>query len=185
MRASNSDHDGQQDLLLKRAARIVRRCARRWNVAQLLQTPPTIKVSTRLKRRLAVASPLKNRVHFNVCLLECDIGFIEEIVCHEVAHLVAYLIHGPRIKPHGKEWRELVIAAGHRPVVRYKTLSWSQSGAASVSPKTMYVHTCPACHFSRRAKRAMRQWRCPVCRALGLEGHLCITTVPVREKGNG
>ena len=31
--------------------------------------------------------------------------FVEEVVPHEVAHLIAYSHYGSKIKPHGKEWK--------------------------------------------------------------------------------
>lgn len=34
--------------------------------------------------------------------------FIEEVVPHEVAHLVAYCHYGKRIRPHGKHWQDIM-----------------------------------------------------------------------------
>lgn len=35
-------------------------------------------------------------------------AFIEDTVPHELAHLVAYAMHGGRIRPHGPQWRALM-----------------------------------------------------------------------------
>lgn len=58
----------------------------------------------------------------------------------------------------------------------------SASPAAAMSaPRVLYTHTCPVCHFSRTARRAMPSWRCPECTAAGLDGELRIQSVPARN----
>lgn len=54
-----------------------------------------------------------DRIRFNlVLLLENKVDFIATIVPHEVAHLVAYSVHGTKrpngvkLPPHGREWSE-------------------------------------------------------------------------------
>ncbi len=34
--------------------------------------------------------------------------FLQRTIPHEVAHLVAYQVHGIRIKPHGNEWKSIM-----------------------------------------------------------------------------
>lgn len=34
--------------------------------------------------------------------------FVDEVVPHECAHLVAYAMHGMKIKPHGVEWKAIM-----------------------------------------------------------------------------
>jgi SprT protein len=41
-------------------------------------------------------------------LIDHGDAFIERTVPHEVAHLVARHLHGASIRPHGKEWREIM-----------------------------------------------------------------------------
>jgi SprT protein len=48
-------------------------------------------------------------------LLENPGAFIAETVPHEVAHLIAFLRHGPRIRPHGPEWRAIMEQLGAVP----------------------------------------------------------------------
>jgi ribosomal protein L37AE/L43A len=54
--------------------------------------------------------------------------------------------------------------------------------AAETSPRLLYTHTCPVCHFSRTARRAMPSWRCPECTAAGLGGELQVQSVPARTR---
>ena len=42
--------------------------------------------------------------------------FLSQTLPHEVAHLVARRIHGPRIRPHGKEWRAVMTFFGAAPL---------------------------------------------------------------------
>lgn len=46
------------------------------------------------------------RLRFNSYLLEAyGDEFIDQVVPHECAHLVAYRVYGSQIKPHGAQWR--------------------------------------------------------------------------------
>lgn len=52
-------------------------------------------------------------IRYNQTLLqENGEAFIQRTVPHEVAHLVARELHGPSIKPHGKQWREIMAFFG-------------------------------------------------------------------------
>ena len=52
-------------------------------------------------------------IRYNRTLLnENGDAFIQRTVPHEVAHLVARELHGPAIKPHGNEWREIMAFFG-------------------------------------------------------------------------
>ena len=41
--------------------------------------------------------------------------FITQTLPHEFAHLVTYHLHGPRVRPHGPEWRRVVTLLGGKP----------------------------------------------------------------------
>ena len=59
----------------------------------------------------------KNKIRFNRDLLEkYTDDFISQTVPHEFAHLVAYTKFGRRIKPHGAEWKSVMVALGVKPV---------------------------------------------------------------------
>ena len=50
----------------------------------------------------------RNMIKFNVVLfLNNQQEFIENVVPHEVAHLIAFQLYG-RVKPHGKEWQTIM-----------------------------------------------------------------------------
>ena len=58
----------------------------------------------------------QNKIRFNLDLLEkYTHEFVEQTVPHEFAHLVAYQKFGRRIKPHGLEWKSVMIAFGVKP----------------------------------------------------------------------
>ena len=49
-----------------------------------------------------------NELRFNPVLLEDNLQlFIDEVVPHEVCHLLTYQLHG-RVKPHGRQWKMLM-----------------------------------------------------------------------------
>jgi SprT protein len=61
----------------------------------------------------------ENRIRLNpVLLLENQADFIERVIPHEVAHLLTRTLYlGPgRIKPHGLEWKSVMLALGMKPV---------------------------------------------------------------------
>jgi predicted SprT family Zn-dependent metalloprotease len=100
-----------------------------------------------------------------------------EVVCHEAAHRVVWERYGRRARPHGAEWRALVRAAGFDPKA---TLVRCGERHRRATDAPMFRHVCLVCQFSKRAKRRMVRWRCPECRAVGLEGILRIERVSVR-----
>jgi SprT protein len=53
----------------------------------------------------------------SVLLVQNETDFIEATVPHEVAHLISHRLHGYRIKPHGKEWKSVMLALGLNPTV--------------------------------------------------------------------
>jgi hypothetical protein len=81
--------------------------------------------------------------------------------------------------PHGREWRALMARAGYsdaRASVWRGCLLRTQSGLKKArAPAARWVHSCPVCHFSRVARRAVRAWRGAACVAAGLPGRLEIT----------
>jgi len=59
--------------------------------------------------RVRIAPPLVRSRH------------LEEVLVHEAAHVVCHWRHG-RVRPHGREWRDLVLEAGERARVRLAPL---------------------------------------------------------------
>jgi SprT protein len=71
------------------------------------------------KREPAIAGAY---FRFNAQLLQSyQQAFIDEVVPHEVAHLVAYTVFGVGIKPHGLEWKQVMVDVYKRePNVRHQ-----------------------------------------------------------------
>src|SRR5690554_6055546 len=67
-------------------------------------------VSLRLRgQKAGVAHLQENLLRFNAQLYRDNREhFLKQTVAHEVAHLVAHQLFGPRIKPHGEEWQSIM-----------------------------------------------------------------------------
>lgn len=102
-------------------------------------------------------------------------ALLAEIVCHEAAHLVAFARSNGRARPHGPEWRRLVLAAGYDPRAQLPPLSSPPPAAPPNRPR--FEHVCPVCHARRVASRRVLRWRCASCIADGLDGTLEIRRV--------
>ncbi len=74
---------------------------------------------------LAVFQPRKSMaepdlIRLNPVLLEAHPQeMLKETLPHELAHIVAHRLFGPRIKPHGHEWRTVMSAFGKSPEVQH------------------------------------------------------------------
>ena len=124
--------------------------------------------SNRITRSLGRTQPAAKIIRLNPLLQTRLSHLLEEVLCHELAHIAAYHLHGDSIRPHGPEWRALVQAAGFEPRVRIDAdLDWP-----SPPHVKCYTHRCPVCHAVRVAKKPMARWRCGECVANGLSGGL-------------
>ena len=145
---------------------------KRWHLPWLRQKVK-LRFSARLHKSWARARVTTGHITVSVELLEHE-SLLEEVLCHEAAHVAAYSLIGANEPPHGPTWRSLVILAGHEPLRRLPGVL-KTSVASSANRK--YEHRCPICHFTRRAPRPNRRWRCADCVAAGLSGELVITPV--------
>jgi predicted SprT family Zn-dependent metalloprotease len=68
--------------------------------------------SSRMRSSLARAYLERGEIRVSVHVLESR--HLPEIMAHEVAHIVCWWRHG-RTRPHGREWRDLMLLAGERP----------------------------------------------------------------------
>ena len=112
------------------------------------------------------ASYRTNRIRLNRQLLEkYTTEFVVQTVPHEFAHLVAHKKFGRRIKPHGHEWRSVMIALGAKP---------SRTHNFAVSPTRKlrrYMFQCN-CHDKKHELTSIRYNRirrgviyyCPACK---------------------
>lgn len=80
------------------------------------QRLPGIEISFDLKGKAAGQMRMRGKqihLRFNPVLMEQNYSnFIEVVIGHELAHGVAGLVYGGRIKPHGREWQALMALFG-------------------------------------------------------------------------
>lgn len=58
----------------------------------------------------------QNRIQLNPVFLLDQADFIHTTVPHEIAHLLTHALHGSRARPHGPEWRQVMLNLGHPPI---------------------------------------------------------------------
>ncbi|TKB53034.1 SprT family zinc-dependent metalloprotease [Ferrimonas aestuarii] len=77
--------------------------------SQLQRAFPRPEISFALRGQSAGAAHLQqNKLRFNPVLLEQNLeAFINEVVPHEVAHLLTWQLYG-RVRPHGREWQGIM-----------------------------------------------------------------------------
>jgi len=112
-----------------------------------------------------MAYPQTNRLRFNPYFLRhAPQLFLDEVVPHEVAHLLAYTLYG-KVRPHGREWQELM-----RQVF---AVSPSRTHDFSLEPlpsrRHVYRCGCTEHHLTTIRHNRIRQgveYRCRHCRQL-------------------
>lgn len=100
-----------------------------------------------------------NIVYNERLFLENPEHFINGTVPHEVAHIVATQLYGPRIPGHGAEWKSVMKALGHVPQ-RCHDLSVINTGA-DVGKRM--IATCGNHLFLLSPKRSASSRRCKKC----------------------
>ena len=132
----------------------------------------------RLRSSLAVCNPNRGLIRVRPDVLTGPMTVLREVLCHEYAHLMVRWIHGSGPRPHGREWADLMRAAGYTPRLR---MPMTRKGGAPTSEgkrsRVRYLHRCPACHTERLSPRPQPRWRCAHCRQAGLDGRLLIVSV--------
>lgn len=158
----------------------IRRCFSLWGLAGFEENV-TICFSRRMCRALGRCYVKRRRISLSKRLREMPISILEEVLCHESAHLAAFQLCGENHRPHGPEWAHLMRLAGFDPRRR---LVLDEYGISTPSKQLsqFYVHFCLVCQMERVARRAVRTWRCADCRALGLDGLLEIRRHPLQEE---
>lgn len=141
-----------------------------------------IQVSARLRRSLGRCDPRGGIVRLNPALLDSPGQLLIETLCHEVAHVAAFRLHGPKVRPHGREWAALMTAAGFKPQARVLERSLPEAVRLRSRPRRLYLHRCRDCEARRVARRPMRRWLCRRCVEAGLPGRLDIVSIPATSQ---
>jgi len=77
---------------------------------------PKIEFKLRGRSVNAWANRYKNLLNFNLGAANMDLDrYLATTVPHEVAHLVAPELHSHRIRPHGREWKNVMHSFGVKP----------------------------------------------------------------------
>ena len=145
-----------------------------WGVPEL---PFRVRISFsgRLQSTLGRCSPRDGLIRLNPGLLDGAPETPREVVCHEAAHVAAWLLHGRRARAHGAEWKDLMRSAGYEPRVRWAEGTVPASVRERRRPVVVYVHTCPVCRADWVARRTSSAWRCATCRDAGRDGRLTVS----------
>jgi predicted SprT family Zn-dependent metalloprotease len=131
-----------------------------------------IAFSERLTRALGRCTPETGSIRLNRKLSKANPGILREVLCHEVAHVAVWRLHGRSARAHGPEWRELMALAGYEPRVKWVRMPGSVSVRHPGREFTVYDYVCGVCGSSWTAKRPVSTWRCGACLDAGLEGRL-------------
>jgi predicted SprT family Zn-dependent metalloprotease len=143
-----------------------------------------LQVSSRLRTTLGRCAPRRREVRIASFLLDAPDALLDEVLCHESAHVAVYELHGPGPRPHGAEWRTLMRAAGFEARVSLALDDLHGLPESVRRARAMWEHRCPVCHARSLAGRPVRQWRCAQCRESGLDGRLIITRMPAPSRGD-
>ncbi|MBO3276423.1 SprT family zinc-dependent metalloprotease [Pseudomonas schmalbachii] len=99
---------------------------------------PRPEVNFRLRgQKAGVAHLQENLLRFNPQLYrENREHFLRQTVAHEVAHLIAHQMFGPRIRPHGEEWQLIMRGIYELPPDRCHTYEVRRRKV------TRYIYRC-------------------------------------------
>jgi predicted SprT family Zn-dependent metalloprotease len=147
--------------------------AQTWSVPELPERC-TVRFDRRLRRSLGRCLPERLELKLAQWLETGPEALLREVLCHEAAHAAVHLLHGAGVRPHGREWRALMRAAGFEPRTRLPQADLPAHLAVQARAATPWQHLCPICHATRRARRPMPHWRCRTCLAARLDGRLVI-----------
>jgi SprT protein len=123
----------------------------------------TINFSNRLKKSLGRVRPVSGVVTLNAKLSSLHSSVILEVLCHEIAHVVAYILHGSHAKPHGPEWRALVLAAGYKPSTTMKARWLPDPGKVDAHLGMKKHYRCSVCQADYFVRRRSSHLYCESC----------------------
>lgn len=115
-------------------------------------------------QKAGVAHLTENKLRFNLQLYRANQeDFLRQTVPHEVAHMVAHQLFGPRIQPHGEEWQ--LIMRGVYGLVPERCHNYEVQRRV----QTRYIYRCACTEggefpFSSQRHRLVGQGRRYFCR---------------------
>lgn len=135
-----------------------------------------VEFSGRLRTAVARCSPKGGVIRLSTALLAPrNRPLLSEALTHEAAHLAVHLLHGPKAKPHGSEWRLLMQAVGLEPRLRLRLPDPAAPDALPRVPRSQYEYRCSVCQSIYRSRRRDSRIRCRPCVEAGLSGLMTIT----------
>ncbi len=148
------------------------RWTRIWGVPEL-ERRSSIEWSRRMTRSLGVCYPRRGTVRLAAYLQKAERPFVEEVLCHEMAHLAARELYGDRIRPHGREWKRLMEAAGYVPRTRLAVPAGLRQMPKRKRRRSfmLYFHRCQVCQLIRGTRGPIVRGGCRAC------GHGVLTLI--------
>lgn len=135
--------------------------ARCWRTPQLADRL-RISFSSRLRKSAGRVRPKAGIITLHTGLASAPRSVLLEVLCHEAAHVAAYLLHGSRAKPHGAQWRALVQAAGYQPSTSLRG-RWLPSPAPAPASARRHHYRCPVCQSDYFVRRRNSRLHCTHC----------------------
>lgn len=143
-----------------------------------------VRFSARMFRSVGRCYPADRELVLASAVQALERADVLDILCHELAHLVAFERFGRLIRPHGHEWRALVQATGHTASVRCDNPMVIAALDHVRRRRRHFLHVCPHCRAERVAAKRVTRWRCGACYELGGDGRLQIIEVdPAADRG--
>jgi len=121
-------------------------------------------VSLKLRgQKAGVAHLQENKLRFNPQLYRDNPDdFLRQTVAHEVAHMIAHAMFGPRIQPHGAEWQQIMLGVYQLPPLRCHTYAVKRRAA------TRFIYHCRCADgefpFSSRRHALVKRGQRYLCR---------------------
>ena len=108
-------------------------------------------VSFKLRgQKAGVAHLTENKLRFNLQLYRDNHeDFLRQTVPHEVAHMIAHQLFGPRIQPHGEEWQLIMRGVYELPPHRCHSYEVERRQVS----RFIYRCSCPDGEFPFSAQR--------------------------------
>jgi 8-oxo-dGTP diphosphatase len=96
----------------------------------------TVEFSGRLRSSFGNCRSAEGKIRLAERLRNGNRELLEEILCHELAHVAVHRLCGPRARPHGPEWRSLMVRAGFKPRARIKVEELEEAPAPLIRSKS-------------------------------------------------